>query len=160
MAEDQTLTISQAHYHFAVDYQAKTWELLDKASRTADENQRMLDYAHASLAHWRTTGGAVRHQRGEWMLARVHAVLGFGDLALEHAHRSLEIHEGNKAEMDDSDLPYAYEAIARAYAVKGNVNESKRYLEMAKRSGEAIQAQEDRDNFFRELQGGNWNAVN
>ena len=159
MPEDQTLTISQAHYHFAVDYHGKTWELLDKPDRTPDDNQRMLDYAHASLAHWRTAGGAVRHQRGEWLLSRVYAVLGLGALALDHAQRSLEIHEGNKADMEDSDLPFAYEAIARAYAVSGNAVESKRFLDMAKRAGEAILVPEDKDLFLKELQGGNWNGV-
>jgi hypothetical protein len=159
MAEDQTLTLSQAHYHFAVDYHGKTWELLDQAERTADDNQRMLDYAHASLAHWRTAGGAVRHQRGEWMLARVYSVLGYADLAIEHAHRTLEIHKGNSAEMDDYDLPFAYEALARAYAAKGNAAESKKYLELAKATGESIQGVEDKEIFFKELRGGNWNGV-
>lgn len=159
MAEEKTFTLSQAHYHFAVDYHGKTWELLDKPERTTDENQRMLDYAHASLAHWRTAGAAVRYQRGEWMLARVYAVLGQGDLALEHAHRCMEVHQQNKSEMEEFDLPFAYEAIARAYAVSGNPAEAKRFLAMAKKAGEAIQAQEDKDIFFKELEGGNWNGV-
>jgi len=159
MAEETTYTLSQAHYHFAVDYHGKTWELLDKAVRTRDENERMLDYAHASLTHWRTAGGAVRHQRGEWLLARVYAVLGHGELALEHARRCSQIHEQNKPEMEDFDLPFAYEAIARAYAVSGNAAEARKYLEMAKKTGEAIQEQDDREIFFKELSGGNWNDV-
>lgn len=159
MAEDSTYTLSQAHYHFATDFYNKTWELLDRAERTLDENQRMLDYAHTSMAHWRATGGAVRQQRGEWLLSRVYAVLGQGDLALEHARRCAQIHEENKAEMDDSDLPFTYEAIARAHAVSGNTAEARKYLEMARKSGESIQGQEDKEIFAKELQGGNWNGV-
>ncbi|HEY2980396.1 MAG TPA: hypothetical protein VGJ22_04375 [Anaerolineales bacterium] len=159
MAEETTYTLSQAHYHFAVDYHGKTWELLDKPERTAEENQRMLDYAHASLAHWRTAGAAVRYQRGEWMLARVYAVLGSGALALEHAHRCAEILEQNKTEMEDFDLPFAYEAVARAYAISGNAAEAKKFLALAKKEGEAIQGNEDREIFFKELGSGNWNGV-
>src|SRR5688572_9971525 len=128
MAEETTITVSQAHYQFAIDYHGKTWELLDKPERTRDENERMLDYAHASLAHWRTAGGAVRHQRGEWMLARVYAVLGNGPAALDHAHRCAEILEQNKSEMEEFDLPFAYEALARAHAIAGHAAEAKKFL--------------------------------
>ncbi len=87
MAEEKTSTLTQAQLHFAIDFHGKTWEMLEKQTRTPDDDERMLDFAHASLAHWRTAGGQVRHQRGEWLLARVYAVLGEGNLALKHAHR-------------------------------------------------------------------------
>ena len=82
MAEETTYTLSQAQLHFAIDFNGKTWELLEKKDRTPDEDLRMLDYAHASLAHWRTAGAEVRNQRGQWLLARVYAVLGEGARAL------------------------------------------------------------------------------
>jgi hypothetical protein len=159
MAEEKTFTLTQAHYHFAVDFHGKTWEMLDKSNRTREEDERMLDFAHASMAHWRTAGGAVRHQRGEWMLARVYAVLGKGEQALDHAHRCFEILKNNEAEMDDFDKPFTFEAIARAQAVAGNAAEARKFLEMARKEGEAIRENEDRDVFFKELQGGNWHGV-
>jgi hypothetical protein len=120
----------------------------------------MLDFAHASLAHWRTAGGAVRHQRGEWMLARVYAVLGKGEPALDHAHRCFEVLKNNENEMEDFDLPFTYEAVARAQAASGNAAEAKKFRDMARQAGEAIKEQEDRDVFFKELDGGNWYGVN
>jgi hypothetical protein len=159
MAEEKTFTLTQAHYHFAVDFHGKTWELLDKADRTREEDERMLDFAHASLAHWRTAGGAVRHQRGEWMLSRVYSVLGKGDLALDHAHRCFEIHKNNEPDMDDFDLPFAYEAVARAQAASGNAAEAGKFKELARTAGKAIREDEDRDVFFKELDGGNWFGV-
>jgi hypothetical protein len=159
MTEEKTFTLSQAHYHFAVDYHGKTWELLDRAQRTRDEDERLLDYAHASLAHWRTAGGAVRHQRGEWMLSRVHAVLGNGAAALEHAQRCYQLLQENQSEMDDFDLPFVYEAIARAQAVAGNVAEARKFRELAKKAGESIKEVEDRELFFKELGSGDWRGA-
>ena len=157
MTEEKTYTLTQAHFHFAIDFHGKTWEMLEKKVRTSDENERMLDYAHASLAHWRAAGTVVRHQRGEWTLARVYAVLGEGKLALYHAQRCMQLLETGKAEMEDFDYAFAYEAMGRAHAVNGDKAEAKRFIDMAQKAGEAIQGKDDREVYFAEFNGGNWN---
>lgn len=159
MLDEKTYTLAQAHLHFAMDFHAKTWELLDKPNRTRDEDERMVDYAHASLAHWRVAGTAARHQRGEWMLARVYTVLGNAPLAVYHANRCLEILETNSAEMKDFDYAFAYEAVARAYALSGERAVALRYLEMAQNAGNAIADEEDRKVFFDEFNSGNWSGL-
>lgn len=159
MTEEKTYTISQAHYQFAVDFNGQTWELLEKKNRTRNEDVRMLDYAHASLAHWRAVGGIVRHQRGEWLVSRVHAALGEGSPALKHAQLCFQLLEANKSEMEDFDIAFAYEAIARAYAVNDDKAEAKKFLEMAQKAGDAIAGKEDRDIFFAEFNGGEWNGA-
>lgn len=159
MSEEKTFTLTQAQLHFAIDFHGKTWEMLEKKVRTPDEDERMLDYAHASLAHWRSAGAEVRHQRGEWLLARVYAVLGEGNLALKHAHRCYELLEGNKSEMADFDAAFACEAVARAYAVIGDKSGARKFIEMAKKAGEAIKEKDDRDIFFNEFNTGNWNDM-
>ena len=157
--EEKTYTLSQAQTHFAVDFHTKTWELLEKPTRTGEENERMIDYAHASLAHWRAAGTAARHQRGEWLLSRVYAVLGDAPHALRHARRCMEILESNQAEMADFDFAFAYEALARAYAVAEKQTEAKNFLELAKKAGEVIAEADDRQVFFDELNGGQWHGV-
>jgi hypothetical protein len=159
MAEEKTYTISQAQLYFAIDFHGKTWELLEKKDRTPDEDRRMLDYAHASLAHWRAAGGEVRSQRGQWLLARVYSVLGEGARALKHAQACYELLEGSKAVMEDFDFAFAYEAIARAYAVNGDTSEAKRFFQMAQKAGDAIKEKEDREIFFTELNGGDWRGI-
>ena len=159
MTEEKTFTIPQAHYHFAVDFNNQTWELLEKKNRTRIEDVRMLDFAHASLAHWRAVGGPVRHQRGEWLVSRVHAALGEGDHALKHAQLCFQLLEDNKSEMEDFDFAFAYEAIARAYAVNGEKAESMKFFEKAQKAGDVIKNKEDRDIFFAEFNGGEWNGV-
>jgi tetratricopeptide (TPR) repeat protein len=159
MTNEKTFTTAQAHYHFAVDFHRQTWELLENPNRTRVDDARMLDYAHASLAHWRTVGTAVRHQRGEWLISRVFAVLGDGAQALRHAQLCHELLQNNAAEMESFDYAFAYEAIARAYAVNGQKAEALRFIEKAQKAGEEIEEQEDREVFFAEFNGGDWRGV-
>jgi hypothetical protein len=159
MTEEKTFTLSQAHYHFAVDFHSKTWELLEKKNRSRHENVRVLDYAHASLSHWRAAGTAVRQQRGEWLVSRVHAVLGDGVHALKHAQLCFELTEDSKSEMKDFDIAFAYEAIGRAFAVNGELSEAAKFIGLAKKAGEAIADKEDREIFMAEFNGGEWNGA-
>jgi hypothetical protein len=159
MTEEKTYTISQAHYQFATDFSNQAWEYLERNGRSRMEDVRMLDLAHASLAHWRAVGGAVRQQRGEWLISRIHAVLGEGGPALKHAQLCFQLLEENKGEMDEADIAFSYEAIARAYAVNGDKRESLKFLEMARKAGEGIKNDKDRNIFFAEFNGGDWNGV-
>jgi hypothetical protein len=126
-----------------VDFSNQTWEFLERKNRTRLEDIRMVDFAYGSLAHWRSVGGTVRQQRGEWLVSRVHAVLGEGGPALKRAQFCYQLLEDNKSEMDDVDTAFAYEAVARAYAVSGDKKESLKFLEMAKKAGEEIKNDKD-----------------
>ena len=53
-------------------------------------------------------------------MSRVYSVLGRGEPALYHARRCVEIDEANDAR-EDWDLGSAYEAMARASAVAGDL---------------------------------------
>ena len=50
------------------------------------------------------------------------------------------------------DLAYAYEALARAYVVAGEESEGKKYIQLAKESGEQIKEKENRDLLFSDLE--------
>ena len=76
----------------------------------------MIHCAHASAYHWLQVGTPANRARSEWQCSRVHAILGHVEPALRHARRCLEIVEANPDEMEDWDLPAAYEALgARAH---------------------------------------------
>jgi len=49
--------------------------------------------------------------------------------------------------------------MARAHALTGNVVEAQLYLKTAQQAGEEIPEKEDRDLFFAELKGGDWNNI-
>jgi DNA-binding transcriptional MerR regulator len=57
------------------------WSLLETPDRTQQQDDRMLNAAHASRFHWGEVGEPMHFARGEWQLSRVYAVLGRPDHA-------------------------------------------------------------------------------
>lgn len=159
MSEEKVFTESEAQLFFAKQFNGKTWELLDKQERSSEEKEILLDFVHASLAHWRAVGTGVHQQRGVWMLARVYLVLGHVTLASQYAQRCLELTEQHKALLSDFDFAFAYECVARANALAGNQAKAQEYIDMAQHAGEAIQDDEDREIFFDDFNGGEWYGV-
>src|SRR6478752_5870503 len=81
---------------------------------------RMIECAHASAYHWAVAPECKPENRARsaWLLARVYTVAGRGEPALHHARRCLELCE--QEGLDDWDLAFAYEALARASATAGD----------------------------------------
>jgi hypothetical protein len=90
------------------------------------------------------------------MIVRVYTVLGDAAAALQHAQRCLELSEAHRGLMEDFDIAFAYEAMARANALAGNRAVARQYLEMAQNAGNAIANPEDKSIFQGDLQGGEW----
>jgi hypothetical protein len=114
MEDDET------HARIAKETFNRTWELLDKKDLTEDEAIEMVHTAHASRYHWGRVGTPVHHERGDWQISRVYAVIGRPELALEYARRCLDTCEANG--IGDFDIAFAYEAMARAHAVAGRAD--------------------------------------
>jgi tetratricopeptide (TPR) repeat protein len=159
MDTQKTYSLEDAHVEFAKRSNGRVWELLDKPDRTEDEDEEMVLDAHASLYHWSFAGTEVHRQRGEWMIARVYTVLGEADQALKHANRCLELTERYKEKMRDFDVAYAHEGISRALALKGNREEAREYLDLARSAGEKISGDEDKEIFMGDLNGGEWYGI-
>jgi hypothetical protein len=151
--------LEEAHLVFAKKIHGVVWDLLDKPDRSAAEDELMLHAAHASCYHWLQVGTPLNHQRGEWLIARVDAVLGQGPEALRHARRCLELTLEHPHLMEDFDTPFAYEGMARAHAVLGNRVEALDYFRLAESGGERIADAEDRQVFFESLRGGEWHGI-
>ncbi|MGH2998201.1 MAG: hypothetical protein ACRDNM_02790 [Gaiellaceae bacterium] len=100
--------------------------------------------AHASAYYWLEVGNAANRARSEWQCSRVYAVLGRAEPSLHHARRCLEICESAPDEIEEFDLPFAYEALSRAHAVAGNMAESREWLARARAAGEKIVDEDDR----------------
>lgn len=141
----------QAHRDEGVSLFNYVWTLLEKESRTPDDDDEMLHAAHASAYHWRHAEGAgpQNRARSEWQISRVYAVLGRGDPAIHHAQRCLDHCVENG--IGDWDLAFAYEALARAHKVAGNDEEFRRNLQLARDAGENIADPEDRDLLERDV---------
>ena len=129
----------------AIDLFNEVWRLME--SRADDD--RMLNAAHASRHHWGEVGETKNLARGEWQCSRVYTVLGRAEPALHHARRCLAYCEYGP--VDDWDLPYAYEAIARAYLVAGEADKAVSYAELAREAGEHVADPEDREHLLKDL---------
>jgi hypothetical protein len=159
MSEEKTDTEAEAHRSFAIEFNGQTWSLLDKDGRTKEEDERMVYSAQASCRHWLEAGTGVNHQRSEWMISRVYSVLGLGGAAVRHAERCLELTEEHADLVEDFDQAFAYESAARAHAVAGNRDKALQYIELAQKAGDAIEADENKEVFFGDFEGGGWHGL-
>jgi hypothetical protein len=139
------------HRRLGIDLFNKTWTLMEKEDRTQEETDEMLHCAHASAYHWLHAGTAANRARSEWQCSRVYTVLGRAEPALYHARRCLEICEANPDALEDWDLPFAYEALARAYLTAGAPEEAAAAEARARELGTAIGGEKDREIFESDL---------
>lgn len=117
------------HRKTAVRCFNETWDYLEKKARTEQDNQRMLQLAHASRYHWSLVGTPRNEAVGDWQISRVYAALRQPHLSLQFAKSSLEI---CKTEKLSEILATAYEAVARAYAVAEDYASASKYLKLAR----------------------------
>ena len=139
------------HYYMRIEMNNQTWSLLDKKDRSEQDDIRMINYAKASLYHWRKSDKytIVNKQRGKWLISHVYAILRKSDEALSYAKETLKITKDNN--LKDFDLAYAYEAMARAYSTANNQNESKEWYKKAKVAGDLIINEKDKEYFLLDL---------
>lgn len=159
MSEEKAYTEQEAHRFFAGNANGEVWGLLGKGDRTVEDDQLMIHAAHASLYHWLKVGTAVHHQRGAWLIARVYSELGLAEAAMRYAERCQDLTKQHADSLEDFDKAYAYECIARANAVAGNIEEAKKLKALAEEAGEAIADEESKTYFVGDLQGGNWGTL-
>lgn len=150
MAESQPLDADQRSLGVAL--YNDTWRLLEK-KRTPEEDDELLHQAHASAFHWLKAPECEpkNRARGEWLCSRVYSVLGRPEPALHHAERCLAITEASPENMDEFDLPFAYEALARAHSVAGNREEAARFERLAREAAEPMTDAEDRELVLEDL---------
>jgi DNA-binding transcriptional MerR regulator len=133
----------------AVDLFNGVWGLMEKEDRSEAEEAAMIHGAHASCLHWMHVGEPVNRARGEWQCSRVYAVLGRGEPAVFHARKVLEICQ--REGIGDWDLAFAYEALARATAVAGDLDEAHRWAEQARAACAEVKEDDDREIVLNDL---------
>jgi catechol 2,3-dioxygenase-like lactoylglutathione lyase family enzyme len=128
---------SQAHRYFSADCYNRAWDLIDKAERTPEENERMISTSHASMYHWlqRPDCTNLNLNIGYWQLSRVYALANQAANALHYGHLCLKYSQGEEPFY----TAYAYEALARAEKTAGNVSKTQEYLAKAYETSEQIE---------------------
>jgi hypothetical protein len=135
------------HRQLGVDLYNSSWALMEKAERTPEEDDELVHHVHASMYHWlQAPECEPKHRaRGEWLCSRVYSVLGRAEPALHHAERCRAISEQHADNVEDWDLAFAYEALARAHRVAGEVDEARGYEERGRALAEQIEDPEDKE---------------
>jgi hypothetical protein len=128
------------HRWFAIECNNRAWRLAEIAGRTAAEDVEMLRAAHAAAFHWDKVGTELHRARALMLLAHVHALLGQGQTALEHATRSFEFVQAN--ESPPWEVAFAHMVLANAAFAAGESElHSKHYL-IARQMGMSLPAEE------------------
>ena len=155
MVDDKSSSTNlQFHKATAVSCFNATWDYLELAERSKDQEMTMLSLAHTSWYHWSVLidnemGSDVNKARSYWLISRVYATLKDFKNALLYGISCLEVCTEN--EIGDFDLAFGYEAIARAHKIGKNDSEKEKYLALAQEKGELITKKEDREWFYKNL---------
>ncbi len=140
-----------------VDLNNETWRLLEVGppgpDAPAQERELFVYRAYACAYHWRQTPAATPANiaRGEHLIARAAVAVGLVDVGLHHANRCLELCQAHPEAMQDWDEAFAEEAIARALAAQGSLDEARSHRQRAAALGAAIAEDGDREVFLTEL---------
>ena len=157
---EQMVEQRDLHRWFGVQLNNQMWDTIEDDSVGAHtpvlEKERMLYSAYASAYHWRNVGNEAQYARGEHLISRMAARIGESELALRHARRCLELVEEHPDVMEDWDLAFAEEALARALSAKGDMAAGRAHLARARELTEKVADQEDRGIVESELGRGPW----
>ena len=141
--------VAAAHKFFAAECFNRTWDLIDLPTRSAEDDERMLLAAMASLWHWTQRPDATARELsiGCWLVSRVHALLGQAANAADFGERCLRHSEG----LAPFYVGYAHEALARAARVAGDEARVKHHLNEARRCAEMVTDKAERETLKKDL---------
>jgi hypothetical protein len=153
MLEPEKL-LPEDHKRLGMAYNNQTWKLIEDKYRTPEQTEEMVRLAYASCFHWSHGGTELNVVRGDYLIARALIVANRPEAALHHARRCLD--GAQRLELSGFDRAYAFEIVARATACAGQLDEARRYYDLAERYGTEIDDPEDRKIFDADFAVGPW----
>ncbi len=132
----------EAHQYFAIETFNGAWELIEKPDRSDDDNATMLERAFASRWHWGFVGGPEQLATGDWQIAHVASLLGYGWMAQFYARRAFDTCE--REGWGDWQRASMLEGMARAAAAAGDTEQHAQYYALAAEAVAAIAEDEER----------------
>jgi len=151
MAKTTDFDVKTAHRFFAADCFNKAWDLLDKKTRSAMEDETMVWLSMTSLWHWTQREDCTSQNLsiGYWQISRVYAVIGQADNAKRYGLLCLEASQAVGV------LPfykgYAYEALARAEMAARHPEKMSEYLNKAREVAEILPDPEEKKQLLDDL---------
>ena len=133
--EHGSQTDKEFHRKVAAECFNRTWDYLQQKNRSLDDDQMMLNLAHASRYHWSLIGKPWNFTTGDWQISRVYATLNQPDLALSFAKKALETSQKHNL---SERLISAYEGMARAHAVATEYPLAREFVRKAREQLHAV----------------------
>ena len=99
----------------------RAWTLAETTHRSSDEDDEMLQAAHAAMYFWKIVGTVDHHARAALLLAHVYALLGQSTPAAHYLKKSLPhfMHPDAPA----GEVAFAHAVAANVASVEGNMTE-------------------------------------
>ena len=132
-----------AHRYFAAFCFNSAWDLIDKPNRTPDEDERMLRLSLASTWHWTQRPDCTNTTLsiGYWQTSRIYALLNQPHNARRYGNLCLAASED--AAVEPFYRAFAYEALARAESVAGNLTLAAQHVSEGRRFAAEVTDAED-----------------
>lgn len=131
-----------AHHYFSAHCFNQAWDLMEKAERTAEEDQLMVALNQTSIYHWmnRADCSYEKLSVGYWQASRIQTLMWNSVEAIRLAH----VCQRYSLELTPFYLGFAHEAIARAHKQAGHHELAQNHLLKAKQLAERIVDKDDR----------------
>ena len=144
-----TFDLDAAHKYFAADCFNKAWDLIEKPDRTPEDDRLMVALNQASIFHWLNRADCTSKNLsvGFWQASRIQALLGRAEEARRNAETSLSYSHSLKPFY----IGYAYEALARAEFMAGNLAKGHEHLHAAELHAGEIERMEHRKMLLKDL---------
>jgi hypothetical protein len=151
MSNPPEFDLASAHKFFSADCFNRAWDLIDKPVRTAEEDRMLVLLNQASLYHWsqRPDNNNKSQSVGYWQASRIQSLLGNPAEAKRYAGICLEY----SRELEPFYLGYAYEALARAAKLAGDMAGFEKYKSEAMKQAQLVSSQEDREALLKDVAG-------
>lgn len=137
------MTEAAAHRALAVGYFNTAWELIDSASRTAEQARDMVTTAFASRRHWIDAGGTAENVViADWQVAHAASLAGFLDVSEAFSQAAYD--GARHAGLASWVLASTAEGRARARAAAGDHDGFERFAAEARDLLAQVHDDEDR----------------
>lgn len=125
-------------------------KLLQQPKLGKEEEAQMVTAAQASVFLWSKAGTPLQTARAHWLACRVLCHLQEAKLAFLHA-QLCDFNTKKAGDRRDYDEAYAMEALARASALKGDLEAAQRLKKEAEELGQKIRDPQEKQIFQQHL---------
>jgi hypothetical protein len=127
----------------------RAWTLAEALHRTPEEDEEMLQAAHAAMYFWRIVGKPSNHAHAAQLLAHAYALLKLPRPAAHYLSKSLPYFMQN--DCAPGELAFAHAVAANVACAEGNAEEHARHYSLAQAFNAQVANPKEREIFCATL---------